>query len=914
MKKRWGRVSLSVLAGLAVLLNVGIRTNAADPITGDIILVLEKAVGHEDGHGKNLELTAECSGGTLKNIWGVAERYNKMVHDGVVKKANVTSDKIEVTIDVLINPDQFVYGGWATYTVSVSRADIPVRPGTGEKGYLLSHYPSLTTGHATGSLEGEFAGVYDGPRNKAKFSGRVVGVVLPLTRPPEGFMPPAEHEHPRLLFRKSEVPLLRARLNTALGQALLKKLVERANRPGSGEVDDCYVAGAMVALLTGDKATADAAVNHSQRILDKSGMAGNEIFKTLMWGSRLAHAALMYDLAYDQLAPEARKRLENYLKLYGPKTTYKPWLFCDPHSHMILSHGAPHVMGIYPGGGFASLALYGIKTEEPGKPELLKVPTVPANPPPFMKKSHFERIKKGAAYSTRQNSNKMRLYEYERSLWKETGGVDVKVLRLFRHSYAHMSVNIRRAIGEGGFKGSGEGHTHMWYPLVHPYAAAYRNVMGEPVTARGDVDNFIQRYIATTVFGKRGGSQGFGSGNGHAGLHYVSQAFRITPDQHKPVVLWYWLKLLGVNPEDVATPGAAQKIAELMAKRGGHGTPSLGVINTLANFPIDPKTGKLTMQPKNPAGIIPRAYETKTHGHYTFRDQWKDGDDVVAQILAQQSGYTGWGLPDTADILIRGFGHAWFQKGSSGTRVFRLMNNVVILPEEVTSEGATGKVTYFKRYGDDGSGTVTIDLDKLYVGRKLTELKNKDGSPKIVAATGLPATRSTPADTGIRGLRAFAADYSGKSGAPALFVIVDKITGGRKKEWVYHLPLGKGRARDPKQLTINKDGFLIASTEDNTSMKATFASPAKVKIEHASETRDVGSAKAGRIVQARVNALFASGADPKAGDFFVVATLQKGEPPEVKVEGTGLAAKVTVGEQTIRFDGEKIIFGGTGKD
>jgi len=904
-----GRVSLAVLAGLAVLLSVGIRANAADPITGDIILVLEKAVG-QHGHGADLELTAEVRDGTIKGIWGVAERYNKMVHDGVVKKVNITPDKIETTLDVLMNADQFVFGGWATYTVTVSRADIPVRPGTGEKGYVLSDYPALTTGHATGTLQGEYSGAYDGPKGTHKFSGKVTGIILPTTRPAKDFVPPAQNEHPRLLFRKNEVPLLRARLNTALGQALLKKLAERAGSPGRGEVDDCYVAGAMVALLTEDKAAADAAVNHCQRIIDKSGMAGNEIYKALMWGSRVAHAALMYDLAYDQLAPEARKRLEDYMLLFGPKTTYKPWLFCDPHSHMILSHGAPHVMGIYPGGGFASLALYGIKTDEPSKPELLKVPKVPANPPPFMKKDHFERIKNSAAYATRQNINKMRLYEYEKSLWKEAGGVHVKVLRLFRHSYAHMSVNIRRAIGEGGFKGSGERHVHMWYPLVHPYAAAYRNVTGKPVTGRGDVDYFIQRYIATTVFGERSSSQGFGSADGHVGLHYVSQAFRITPEEHKPIVLWYWLKLLGVKPEEVGTPEAAQEIADRAAKAGGHGTPCLGLINTFVNFPFDPKTGKLTMQPKNPAEVMPRVWETKTHGHYTFRNQWKDRNDIVAQTLAQQAGYCAWGLPDTADILIQGLDNTWFQKGSAGTRVFRAMNNVVILPEEPTSEGARGKVTYFQRYGDDGSGTVTIDLNKLYVGRKITEKKDENGKPVIVAATGLPATKSVPADTGIRGLRAFAADYSGKAGVPALFVIVDKITGGRKKEWVYHIPRGMDRRSRAMPFEIGKNGFTVSSSTSDASMKVTFVSPADVTIEHTNETRDVGTAKAGRIVQAKVNALFTSGADPKNGEFMVIATLrEKGEHPEVKVAGKGLAAKVTVGEQTISFDGERIILG-----
>jgi hypothetical protein len=46
-----------------------------------------------------------------------------------------------------------------------------------------------------------------------------------------------------------------------------------------------------------------------------------------------------------------------------------------------------------------------------------------------------------------------------------------------------------------------------------------------------------------------------------------------------------------------------------------------------------------------------------------------------------------------------------------------------------------------------------------------------------------------------------------------------------------------------------------------------------------------------------------------SGSFFVILTLQRGVAPAVKVEGTGLDAKVTVGQQTVRFDGQKVIFG-----
>jgi thiamine monophosphate kinase len=52
-----------------------------------------------------------------------------------------------------------------------------------------------------------------------------------------------------------------------------------------------------------------------------------------------------------------------------------------------------------------------------------------------------------------------------------------------------------------------------------------------------------------------------------------------------------------------------------------------------------------------------------------------------------------------------------------------------------------------------------------------------------------------------------------------------------------------------------------------------------------------------------------TGAIKAAGgeEFFAVITVQNGAAPAVTVEGEGLAAKVTVGGQIIRLDGDKIV-------
>jgi hypothetical protein len=40
-----------------------------------------------------------------------------------------------------------------------------------------------------------------------------------------------------------------------------------------------------------------------------------------------------------------------------------------------------------------------------------------------------------------------------------------------------------------------------------------------------------------------------------------------------------------------------------------------------------------------------------------------------------------------------------------------------------------------------------------------------------------------------------------------------------------------------------------------------------------------------------------------------VMTVQRGTAPKVDVSGSALAARVTIGKQTIHFDGEKLVIG-----
>jgi hypothetical protein len=146
-------------------------------------------------------------------------------------------------------------------------------------------------------------------------------------------------------------------------------------------------------------------------------------------------------------------------------------------------------------------------------------------------------------------------------------------------------------------------------------------------------------------------------------------------------------------------------------------------------------------------------------------------------------------------------------------------------------------------------------------------------------------------------MRSVAVDYSGESGAPLLMAIVDEISGGGEKVWQWQLPKLDGGSANVR---IEGRSFVIA--RGDATLTGTLVAPSNVKLRVANgeEATDPESQQKEKV---NLNALHATGGD----NFFVVMTLQRGEPPKVAVGGTGLKSKVTIGRQNISFDGEKIV-------
>jgi hypothetical protein len=107
-------------------------------------------------------------------------------------------------------------------------------------------------------------------------------------------------------------------------------------------------------------------------------------------------------------------------------------------------------------------------------------------------------------------------------------------------------------------------------------------------------------------------------------------------------------------------------------------------------------------------------------------------------------------------------------------------------------------------------------------------------------------------------------------------------------------------------VTIEGNTFTIH--QGDATLTATFITPSPVKITagtRAMQIKKSAGHMAGKTLDVTFDAVFAEGGN----DFFVVATLQRGPPPPVKIAGKGLGATARVGNQTIRFDGEKLVLG-----
>jgi hypothetical protein len=149
-------------------------------------------------------------------------------------------------------------------------------------------------------------------------------------------------------------------------------------------------------------------------------------------------------------------------------------------------------------------------------------------------------------------------------------------------------------------------------------------------------------------------------------------------------------------------------------------------------------------------------------------------------------------------------------------------------------------------------------------------------------------------------LRACAVDYSGSSGAPLLFAVVDQVAGPKSRTAVWQMVVERDRAVEVAGNLVTLKGA------GGFSLCATVVAPASPKIEKSDEEHSFEA----NYLDIHRKALFprtvvkVSGGD----SFFVIMTVSK-TPVPVNTASRTLKDPVAIGGQELRFDGEKLLFG-----
>jgi hypothetical protein len=481
----------------------------------------------------------------------------------------------------------------------------------------------------------------------------------------------------------------------------------------------------------------------------------------------------------------------------------------------------------------------------------------------------FETATDADVERTKARGGREALADYEEQLkdwafdvaeWKRLGGADVNFLRTFEQGRRMMYLFCREACGTGGYLAESGHYFNDGIDGPDRY-----------VTSFFDIEAYIPRIIFSTVYFANGSSRHLGI-NSSAGANgaRIAALFPVIPDRLKPVVLWHWNRETGGSVE---RPDPARIAKE-------------NPVYSLLYYPLD-------MKPEEPKTAMPLAWEVPSWGYYAFRNGWEGGEDILFEFLGRTKGNHGWGGPDGGAFRLQGLGHVW-ASGNTGREVRRWVESVVNLTENPELPfGSRGRIVH-SRAEKDGSGAVSYDYTASCYARDQKDAPWEERYGGIIH----PGT----AEPICRALRAVAIDFSGMSGAKALFAMVDRIEGGKEKEWLWQVP-------DLNACKADEKGFTI--TNGDASLRVTFIAPARPKVEVVKEARQTTKSAghgAGSAISIDIRAVIAQSMDdPSDGRFFVVATLQRGAAPSARAEGSGLDARVTVGRSLVRFDGEKII-------
>lgn len=914
------------------------------PSSGNVALVLEGGLGN----GKDIQLDfAQRGDGVwgpdvlgLANLWDrFGERpcaHNAEDHYGRLRAAKTDGANTVLDVAMSITPDRWVAGGAATYTITVTR-----------EGDLYT---------------GAFAGTWNGRPVQGRAYGRARSMTRTLDAAP--FVP---GEHPRLLFRKVDIPGIRAKAETPEGKRILERLKASlaepfhfGNGPG-GRGPGYHATGrAFMYTLTGDRQWADQA----RELVEKMLVFPAVDMPDMRRGGFLTGVATAFDMCYDAWDPAFRDEVLRFLRRETPRWAVHTENNPSPHSnHHAGGAGAQGLLAMAalaePGGAkpvfvdvapVADLRSAGIPvvTLTPGKGIIEWAAAGPFTTVGAAEALAAARPALGApltcgdttaAFAALSNTTVWNHPTYTRGV----DTVDVRVAagtpdRSAMYLFCVLDVTVPGAYGietipEASEQWFGEGQldvrlflggralargdmvrlTAGRYPLLVEAQLGKAEKAGARLCMAPRFTRFSE-VEATAEFARR--TEAYSMCNGAAPLdvdRYLEVAYddpvvRGWHHAQRGVVRWlqsgmdtgictelhnYRQSTLrtGILPflhsyrvclgkeyvEDIGTRWLLPILAVRSIGNGrvvhevgvggirdtrteGAGNMMTGwrtipeawrpamkalyddvwglpgdttfdvtmpdnAVYALINYPVDLKPGLSE-------GVLPHFVGGTRKGAFTFRNRYENADDIIVPIwLRSETLGASWKLTDDIVYRVYGFGADW---------------------------GVIPPMGAARRSKIAGASTKVYEADE-------------------AAKTALLVTdMAAPADgsAGDQYVRTLAVDYSGLSGAPGLFVLMERAKGAARWAWP---TTGKVSARGADFTVAGPAGATIVGC---------FITPGTV------------SANGGTV-----------SASSRNGLYITVFTMQKGDAPKIAVEGEGLGSVVTVGGRTVRFEGERVVFG-----
>lgn len=484
-------------------------------------------------------------------------------------------------------------------------------------------------------------------------------------------------EHPRLLFRRSDLPSLRAKAATPEGRAILQRLrllldgadgeqmttrfsaaataySGQEEAPPLGTYTIGHAAGyGLLYQLTGDRKFAEFGRECFERALNGTRDRDDRYsFRqpggALRAGPTLGWMAVGYDLCYDGWDGATRERfgramLDYREEMAGARAEKSP----IDLEHLVRGSMPPYSnhFGMQVGG--VALVLLAL-TGDPGMDQL-------------------------------------------------------RIDALLREAEPSLVRNLAEGFGDGGFFAEGDGTGSMASQIVFlPALQAWRNVMGRDFFAspRPNARMLTLKWIYQTVFREgrpdfwpvRGGyPHNVWSRAGQSGAGYFALGFGAVRAEERRALQWCYEQFLGAADMAAGTPCDTASVYPQFA------------VASFVNWPVG-HVGE------NPAGVLPHAYRDSVAGFYCWRNRWQDGDDTVITVLTNETrGYMG-AKADTALALnSRGRRLTWGTVAAEGAPRHWAMS-----PRGETSALTLADGTAF---GVDFSGAGGIDVMLVTTGR-----------------------------------------------------------------------------------------------------------------------------------------------------------------------------------------------------